>query len=281
MKQKKGNLIYNVLLYITIILFLVPAVWVILTAIRPDIEINAKPPVWIPRQITFDKIMSLFGAAHQESSVPFKSYLLNSIITALSSSVAALAIGTFAGYAFARFNFKGLKRLFLGLMLVRAIPGIALSLPLFVLFAKLRLLDKTYGLALVYVALSIPFVAWLMSGYFKDIPEELDHSAQIDGCSRWQALVRIDLPLSWHGLLASWIFIFLTCWNEFQIANILTRTTASKTFPVGLFDFTTEFTTDWRGMAAMSVVMLVPAIVFVLVTQRNLVKGLTFGAVKG
>lgn len=280
-KRNKYDLIYEILLYLIIAVFLIPTIWVLFTAVRPELELNSKPPIWIPGEITFDKVVSLFGTTHSESSVPFKSYLLNSIIAALSSSLTATILGTLAGYAFARFNFKGKRPLFLSFMLIRAIPGIALSLPLFVVFARLKLIDKTYGLSIVYVALSIPFIIWLMAGYFKDIPKELDDSAQTDGCSRMQAFLKIDLPLAWPGIGASFTFVFLTCWNEFQIANILTRTTASKTFPVGLFDFTTEFTIDWRGMAAMSIIMLIPAVLFVLFTQRNLVKALTFGAVKG
>ncbi|MEN3203216.1 MAG: carbohydrate ABC transporter permease, partial [Atribacterota bacterium] len=108
----------------------------------------------------------------------------------------------------------------------------------------------------------------------------LDEAAQIDGCSRWQAFLKIDIPLALPGLAASGIFVFLTSWNEFQIASVLTRTPASKTFPVGLYDFTEQFVMDWRGMCAMSVVMLIPAVVFVLLTQRQLIRGLTFGAFK-
>ncbi|MCD6156100.1 MAG: carbohydrate ABC transporter permease, partial [Candidatus Atribacteria bacterium] len=174
----------------------------------------------------------------------------------------------------------GSNATFVGMMLARSIPGIAVSLPLFILFARTGLLDKRMGLALAYVAMNIPFTTWLMQGFFKDIPVDLDEAAQIDGCSRWQSFIKIDLPLALPGLAASGIFAFLSSWNEFQIASVLTRTPASKTFPVGLYDFTQQFTVDWRGMCAMSVVMLIPAVVFVILTQRQLVRGLTFGAFK-
>lgn len=280
-KKRFKYIFYKLILYVTVFIFVAPTLWVALSAIRPDIEINAKPPVWIPHNITFDKLLSLFGAIHQESSVPFNSYLINSITTSVLSSIVAVAVGTLSGYAFARFKFRGKKRLFISLIFVRTIPGIALSLPLFIIFARFKLIDKTFGLALVYIALSIPFVTWLMIGYFKDIPKEIEDSAYTDGCSKWQSFLRIDIPLAFPGLGACWIFVFLTCWNEFPIASILTRTTASKTFPVGLFDFTSEFAIDWRGMAAMSTIMLIPPIVFVLAAQKSLVRGLTFGAVKG
>jgi multiple sugar transport system permease protein len=167
------------------------------------------------------------------------------------------------------------------MMLARAVPGVALSLPLFILFAKLGLSDKIGGMIIAYAALNIPFTAWLMDGFFRALPEELDDAALIDGCSRWGALLRVDLPLALPGVAASGIFAFLTSWNEFAIATVITRTPASRTFPPGLFEFTGQFVSDWRGMCAMSVMMLAPAVIFVALVQRQLVEGLASGAVKG
>jgi multiple sugar transport system permease protein len=120
-----------------------------------------------------------------------------------------------------------------------------------------------------------------MDGFFRRIPKELDDAAFVDGASHWQTFWKIDLPLALPGLGAAAVFAFLAAWNEYQIASIMTKTPASKTFPVGLFDFTGQFTVDWRGMAAMSVLMMIPAVLFVLLMSRSLTKGLTFGAVKG
>lgn len=278
--MKKRHLTYNLILYIIILLILTPVFWTLITAFRPELEINASPPVWIPTQLTLDKFYDLFGTYNGHPTVPIKNYLVNSFITALFSSFIAMIAGTMAGYVFSRFKFRGKKQLFAGFMFARAVPGIALSLPLFLMLARFRLLDKTAGLVLVYTAMAIPFVTWLMCGYFRDIPLELDSSARIDGSSKFQAFVYIDMPLARPGLSASWIFVFLTCWNEFQIANVITRTQASKTFPVGLFDYTTEFTVDWRGMAAISIIMLVPSLIFVLSTQNNLAQGIISGTVK-
>jgi len=192
-----------------------------------------------------------------------------------------LVIGTLAAFIFSSFKFKGKDSIFLSFMLARAVPGIALSLPLLILFTRVGFSDKIYGLIIAYTAMNIPFTAWLMTGFFGEIPKELNDAAFIDGCSRWGAFLKVNLPLILPGLGASGIFAFLTSWNEFAIASVITRTTASKTFPVGLFDFTGEFVSDWRGMCAMSAIMLIPAIIFVILVQRNLVKGLTLGAVKG
>jgi len=273
--------------YVFLAVFSLPVLWLILTSVRPNIEINTRPPVWLSRNLNLDSYKALLGMGVNPErfafgeNVPFVLYLRNSLLSALGSTVLALIIGTLAAYAFSSFSFKGRSGIFLGLMLARAIPGIALSLPLLILLTKIGLSDSVYGLILVYTAMNIPFAAWLMTGFIGEIPEALNDAALIDGCSKWGAFLRIELPLVGPGLAASGIFAFLTSWNEFAIASVLTRTTASKTFPVGLFDFTGEFVSDWRGMCAMSVIMLVPAVIFVIVVQRQLLRGLTLGAVKG
>jgi multiple sugar transport system permease protein len=272
----------NWLAFTVIALLALPALWIILTAFRPNLEVNASPPIWIPQTITLDAFESLFGLNPETASgVPVMSYLTNSLSVALLATALSVPIGTAAGYAFSRFDFVGSRMLLLLLLLTRAVPGVALSLPLFLIMRNIGLVDTIHGLAFVYMAMNIPFTAWLMDGFFRRIPRELDDAAYVDGASHWQTFWKIDLPLALPGLGAASVFAFLAAWNEYQIASVLTKTPASKTFPVGLADFTTQFTVDWRGMAAMSVLMMIPAILFVLAMQRSLTKGLTFGAVKG
>ena len=272
----------NWLAFTVIALLSLPASWIILTAFRPNSEVNASPPIWIPQTITLDAFGSLFGLNPGYSTgVPVGSYLFNSLAVALLATALSVPIGTAAGYAFSRFDFVGSRMLLLLLLLTRAVPGIALGLPLFLLMRNVGLVDTIHGLAFVYMALNIPFTAWLMDGFFRRIPRELDDAAYVDGASHWQTFWKIDLPLALPGLGAAAVFAFLAAWNEYQIASIMTKTPAAKTFPVGLSDFTGQFTVDWRGMAAMSVLMMIPAILFVLAMQRSLTKGLTFGAVKG
>ena len=280
-QRRIGSLALDLFVWGLIVAMALPALWIVLTSVRNPIEINATPPVWIPRELTLEGFKPLFGQATTTTgSVPFHLYFRNSALVAIGSTIISLMLGTMAGYAFSRFRFRGRNTLFLGIMLSRAVPGIALSLPLFLLFARLGLADKLWGLGLVYVAVNVPFTIWLMDGFFRELPRELTEAAYIDGCSDWQAFTLVSLPLALPGLAASAIFAFLAAWNEFQLAVVLTRTIASKTAPVGLFDFTGQFTIDWRGMAALSVLMMIPAIFFVLAVQRNLVQGLTLGAVK-
>jgi multiple sugar transport system permease protein len=281
-KRRRKEIFYNVLAFFVLIVAALPAIWVIFTAFRPGNEVNVTPPIWIPRKITFDAFLSLFGFNPEiAAGVPVWNYMWNSSRVAVLTTTFSVGFGTMAGYAFSRFKFRWSSTIFLLIMLSRSIPGVALSLPLFLLMRNYNLIDTVQGLAFVYVAVNIPFTAWLMDGFFRQIPQELDEAAYIDGCSHWSAFWRIDLPLALPGMAAASIFAFLASWNEYQIASIMTKTPAAKTFPVGLYDFTSQFTVDWRGMAAMSVLMMVPAIIFVILTQRSMVQGLTFGAIKG
>lgn len=279
-KLRQG--IYNLLTFLILTIGAAPAIWIIFTAFRPAAEVNTTPPIWIPRRLTLEAFANLFGLnPTYATGIPVREYMANSLTVAILSTVISIALGTMAGYAFSRFEFRGHTFVFLFIMLTRSVPGIALGLPLFLLMNRLKLVDTTHGLAFVYVAINTPFTVWLMDGFFRQIPRELDEAAYIDGCGHWSAFWRIDLPLALPGMSAASIFAFLAAWNEYQIASLMTKTPNAKTFPVGLFDFTSQFTVDWRGMCAMSVLMMVPAIVFVILTQRSLVRGLTFGAIKG
>ncbi|WP_417581023.1 carbohydrate ABC transporter permease [Pelagibacterium sp.] len=267
--------------FIAMAILCVPGLWVVLTAFRPNIEILARPPVWIPERWTLDNFQRLFGLTANQQGLPVAQYFINSLVISLTSTAVAIFVGMAGGYAFARYRFKGKGALFLGFMLSRTVPGVALSLPLFVLWSRIGLIDTQFGLILVYMAINIPFTIWLTDGFFRQIPADLSEAAQIDGCTRWQAFWKVEFPLARSGLASAAIFAFLTSWNEYALASQLTRTTASKTMPVGLMDFTAQFTVDWTGMSAMAVLIIIPALVLTYIVQKHLIAGLTFGGVKG
>jgi multiple sugar transport system permease protein len=267
-------------LFLAMLIICAPGAWIVLNSLRPTVEIMAKPPVWIPQKLSFEAYTAMFGGLGQ-GGVPVIDYFRNSLIISIASTVIAVAVGLAGGYAFARYRFKGKSALFLGLMLTRTVPGIALSLPLFIIFARTGLIDTHIGLILVYVALNVPFTIWLIDGFFRQVPRDLADAAQIDGCTPWQAFWQVEFPLAGPGVASAAIFAFMTSWNEFALASQLTRSVNSKTLPVGLLDFTSEFTIDWRGMCALAVVMIAPAFALTFVIQKRLVSGLTFGAVKG
>ena len=271
---------HKVGLFLAMLFICLPGLWIVLSSFRPTVEIMAKPPVWIPQSLSFDAYVSMFSGVGK-GGIPVWDYFRNSLIISVTSTVLAIVIGMAGGYAFARFRFKGKSGWFLGLMLTRTVPGIALSLPLFFVYARLGIIDTHFGLILAYVALNIPFTIWLIDGFFRQVPKDLAEAAQIDGCTRWQAFWQVEFPLAGPGIASSAIFAFLTSWNEFALASQLTRSVNSKTLPVGLLDYTAEFTIDWRGMCALAVVMIIPALALTYIVQKHLVGGLTSGAVKG
>jgi multiple sugar transport system permease protein len=267
--------------FIAMLILVIPGAWVVITAFRPNIEVLARPAVWIPQQLTLRNFQGIFGLLDTQQGLPVAQYFVNSLVISITSTVIAIALGMMGGYAFARFRFRGKATLFLGFMLSRTVPGVALSLPLFIIWARLGIIDTSFGLIIVYLAINIPFTIWLTDGFFRQIPVDLSEAAQIDGCTRWQAFWKVEFPLARSGLASAAIFAFLTSWNEYALASQLTRTTASKTMPVGLMDFTAQFTVDWTGMSAMAVLIIIPALVLTFIVQKHLIAGLTFGGVKG
>ncbi|QFY62919.1 carbohydrate ABC transporter permease (plasmid) [Rhizobium grahamii] len=267
-------------LFLAMAVICMPGLWIVLSSFRPTVEIMSKPPVWVPQSLSGDAYVAMFSGLGQ-GGIPIVSYFTNSLIISVTSTAIALAIGMAGGYAFARFRFRAKSSIFLGLMLTRTVPGIALSLPLFFVYSKLGIIDTHFGLIIAYVALNVPFTIWLIDGFFRQVPKDLAEAAQIDGCTRWQAFWQVEFPLAGPGIASAGIFAFLTSWNEFALASQLTRSVNSKTLPVGLLDYTAEFTIDWRGMCALAVVMIIPALVLTFIVQKHLVSGLTSGAVKG
>jgi multiple sugar transport system permease protein len=278
-RRRAYSVVHFIGLFLVMSVICIPGLWIVLNSFRPTVEIMAKPPVWTP-SFTLDHYRAMFGGAGQ-GGVPVLSYFRNSLIVSVVSTAIAIVIGMSGGYAFARYQFKGKAGYFVGLMLFRAVPGVALSLPLFIVFARVGIIDTHFGLILAYVAMNVPFTIWLTDGFFRQIPKELHEAAQIDGCTRWQAFWRVEFPVARSGVASAAIFAFLTSWNEFALASQMTRSVGSKTMPVGLLDFTAEFTINWGGMCALAVLMIVPALILTFIVQKHLIAGLTFGGVKG
>ena len=208
-------------------------------------------------------------------------YLINSLIASSVSTLISTVLGLLAGYGFLRFKFSGRDSFLLSFILMRCIPGIALSLLLLVLYFSSGLIDILLGLVIVYSALNTPFVAWMMKGFFDEVPREIDEAAQVDGCSSFGAFLRVILPISKSGIVANASLAFLLSWVGYPIAFVITSSTRSRTIPPGIFTFMVEFHMDWGGLSATSTIVLIPAIIIMMLTQRYIIRGLTFGAVKG
>jgi len=207
--------------------------------------------------------------------------LRNSVIISLGTTVVAMCFGASAAYAFARFNIPGKRGWLLTVLGSQLLPPISLLIPLFRMFKQAGLLDTMASLILAYSTFSIPFVVWIMAGYFQSVPVELEEAARIDGASRFQTFWRITLPLAAPGLGAAAIFTLLNAWDEFFFALIFTSTYAAKTAPVALAEFIGRHSVDWGMLVTGGFIASLPPLVFSLVFYRYIVSGLSAGGLKG
>jgi multiple sugar transport system permease protein len=265
------------LVYLTILVAvffsIAPILYLLLTSFKNPALTYAIPPVWVfePTLANYQEVLA---------GGEFRRYFINSVVVALSATGAALVLGTPAAYGFSRFRFRGSFWLRMSSLVPQMLPPITIVVPLYVLFNGLELIDTRFGLAVSYLTFTIPLAIWMMVGFFDDVPIELDESAMIDGASRFRALISIDLRLVAPGLAATGILCFIYCWNEFLYAVILTGREA-RTLPVTINSFMTNKAILWGRIAAAGSMVLVPVLIFALLAQRYLVRGLTRGAVKG
>lgn len=252
-----------------------PIYWIVNTSLKLERNNVSFPPQWWPNPISLQQYINVF----LQSTLP-RNYF-NAAVLAIGSSFLVLVVGIHAGYAAARFQFRGKNALLFVLLSTVMVPGIVTLIPLYLLAVKLGLHDTYTILILVYAAWQTPTVVWILRAFFENIPRELDESALIDGCSRLGAFYRIVLPLSQPGLAAAAILVSVWVWNEFIIALNLTASDASRPLTVGLFFFIGESGIEWGKMAAGASGALVPVIVLFLFLQRRFIQGLTAGATKG
>lgn len=270
----KSRLILWVLLAVTLILYGFPFVYLLLTSFKTPLDAIAVPPTVWPEQWTLENYVS----ALSREGVP--AALINSVTTAVISTALSLVLAVPAAYAITRFRTPSGRVFIIAALVTRMVPTIAVGAPLVEIMRSLGLTDTSFGLALAHTTISLPLSIWLMASFFEAVPDELDEAAKVDGCSRLQALWRVVLPVVTGGLAVTAIFAFLASWNEFLFALLLTSVRAQTT-PVVIANFQTQFGLDWGGMTALAAVYSVPVIILTLFLQRQIVAGLTLGAVKG
>lgn len=267
-----GLILRYILATLATAIFLFPIYWLFMISFKTPDEIFASPPVWWPESIQFANYAVLFKDGDVVT-------IWNSLVIASVSTLFAMIIGTMCAYSIARFRTGG--NLFSDWLLSnRMVPPIVIVFPIFLLFVKLGWVDTFAGLIVLYTAFNLPYVVWMMRGYIQDIPLELEESALVDGCTRWQVFVRVVWPMARTGLFATAVFTFVFAWNEFIFALVLTRS-AVTTFPVQVTHYFGGQSNFWAKIAAMSVLGTVPIFIAVTLLQRYLVRGISMGAVKG
>lgn len=252
---------------------MIPLYWMAVTSIKPSDDYLAIPPVWFPAHPTFlHYTAALFDYRGLQG-------LTNSLIVATVATVLSSVMGTLMAYSFARFNTGG-PHLSFWVLSQRFLPPVAIIVPLFLLFRTVHLTDTRTGLALVYTVLALPVTVWMMFAYFRQMPQSLEEAAMVDGCTRWQALWQVVIPLAAPGIVAASVFAFIMCWTEFFFALVLTSRHAF-TLPTVFRAFLGFQGAQYGESSALSIVSLVPSIVLGTLVQRHLVRGLTLGAVRG
>jgi multiple sugar transport system permease protein len=257
-----------------LVFFLGPFFWILTTSLKGNEDYFAYPPVWVPA----DASLKHYGALFTRSSGA--RYFTNSLVVSTLSMLAALLVSLPTAYSIARWRFGG-GFLSLFLLVLRMLPAIALIIPLYIMYKLLGLTNSYLGLVIVYTVLYVPFAVWLLVGFLRDFPVEIEEAALIDGCSRLRALVSVVVPIIAPGLAVVALFSFIATWNEFLFAIVLTGI-ETKTMMVLVTSFTSGGTDMFYGEASASVVLgVLPAFIVAFVLQRYLVKGLALGGTKG
>ena len=272
-----------ILMIVVAIWILAPIYWLVISSLSTQASLLKKPIDWIPDNITLKNYMSIFASTEGTSQAAemFTTALYNSVFVSFFVTLISLLVGIPAAYSFSRLKFKGRRIGMITMIATRMIPVVSLIIPIYIFFNQLNMLDKKVTLIFVYLSFTLPFVIYIMTGFFRGIPTELEDSARIDGCSRIGALIRVILPLSGPGIASVAIFSFLLAWDQFFYALILTNSYASKTVPVAITEFTGRHAINYTAMTTGGVLAAIPPMIIVIIFQRLIIKGLTAGSVKG
>jgi len=257
------------------LVFLFPIYWMILTSFKDQVDIFTTPPKFF-----FTPTLAAYVEYMQRADIVNR--LINTIIVATGAGLLSIVVGTMAGYALARIRLRGAATFGLLILLSRGVPPIALAVPMFLVARKFGLIDKHITLILAYSTFLIPYVMWLMRSFFMGLPRELEESAMIDGCSRYGAFFKIILPISLPGVLSTLIFSMILAWEELLFALVLTNRHAS-TIPVAIAGIAGDTVNgaNWAALTAVGTITVIPVVIFALMVQKWLIKGLAEGATKG
>lgn len=264
----------NVLAIVFSVVWLFPVYWMTITAFKPRSEVMTTQPVFIPTHWSLENFQTAMFQTN------FFVNLKNSVIVTFVAIVISVFFAFLACASLTLYRFRGRRTIMVMILAMQMIPGTAMLIPQFIVFNQFGLLNKYIGLILAYIATVLPFSIWNMRGFFLSIPKDIFESARVEGASEWQILRRITFPLVAPGVVSTSVFAFITAWNDYLMAYTFMKDQTKYTLPVWLSSFSTPAGTDFGGQMAASVLFSLPVVVFFMIVQRNIAKGITTGAVK-
>lgn len=274
-KKRFVSTVLKAVVALVCLLEVMPIYWLIITSLKSERQLFELPPLAPPTQPTLGN----YGQVFLKKETAFA--LLNSFVVSVFTVALATFVGALAAYSLARFRFKGNRLIVLSMLVIRTLPPVIMIVPLYMLNRSLGLIDSWWALIIAYLFFTIPFVTWMLRGFFIEVPRDVEECAMVDGCSRLGAFIRVVLPLAAPGVAATAIFCAIATWNEFIFALILTNSSRSQTVPIILGQQITWLGILWSNIAAMGVVLILPILVLSVLVQKYFVRGLTSGAVKG
>jgi multiple sugar transport system permease protein len=269
-----GRNLVNAFALMLVFIYALPYVYLIMTSLKLPGDVQQIPPSFFPHQLSFDNFKTVLSA----SNVPCA--FASSAKVAVLTTTLTLIVSVPAAYAATQYRRPMTNAFLLFALVTRMVPAVSLGIPFFVLLINLGLLDTTLGLVLAHTVNAVPLALLLMAAFFEGVPKELEEAARVDGCSRFQAFMKVVLSVTRGGIAITALFSFITSWNEFLFALLLTSE-KTKTVPVVLAEYNSVYGLAWGAMTALAVLYSVPAILVTLMLQKQIVTGLTFGAVKG
>jgi multiple sugar transport system permease protein len=261
-------------LIVGLIFTLFPVFWILISSVKTNTEIFAYPPSFIPQDFTYSAYINIFT---DKDKIRF---FFNSYFIALTVTIFTLVIAILSGYSFSRFNFKLKRFLNLTIISTQTIPPITLLIPYFGIVVTFKIFDTYLALILTYLVFTLPYATLMMTSYFNTLPKELDDAVLMDGGSNFTALLRVIVPISLPGIVATCVYTFLLCWNEFLFALTLTKSYDMRTVPIGIQLLMGQHAYEWNEMMAMSIIGTIPILFLYLFAQKYFLAGLTSGSVK-
>jgi multiple sugar transport system permease protein len=258
-----------------LILTLFPFYWMVATSLKAPGAIASFPLQYWPEHPTVQNYISLFAKSN------FGAYITNSLAVSFAAALFATLIALLSGYVLARFSFRGRGAVMMAFLVTQMVPAFIALGALYQMMVKLDLVDRRFGLVVVYVAMCIPFSSIMLKGFFDNVPEEIEEAAMVDGCNRVTALFRVIVPVMTPGILATFIFDLVNCWNELFLSVTLMNSDSNRTIPGALNGFVSSFNIEWGPLSAAAVLAVVPTMILFAFASKYIVQGLTAGSTKG